>query len=257
MAYQNSFQRLASIMDQLREQCPWDAKQTIQSLRSLTLEETYELAEAIDHNDWQELKKELGDLLLHIFFYARIGTEQGEFTMQDVVEGICNKLVHRHPHIYSNVQVSTEDEVKKNWEQLKLQEGSKGILAGVPTALPAVVKALRVQEKVKQVGFEWENVAQVRAKIDEELIELQAELDAPHPQHALIEQEFGDVLFSMVNYARYLGVDPERALELTNKKFMKRFQLLEAEVLRQHRDFATMSLQEMDAIWNSIKKTGA
>ncbi|MFM2386841.1 MAG: nucleoside triphosphate pyrophosphohydrolase [Bacteroidota bacterium] len=252
--YSTSFDRLANIMDQLREQCPWDAKQTITSLRPLTIEETYELADAIDRHDWQDLKKELGDLLLHIFFYVRIAREQKQFTMADVLEGICNKLVHRHPHIYSNVQVDNEDDVKKNWEQLKLKEGNTSLLAGVPSGLPAMVKALRVQEKVKQVGFEWDTTEQVKAKLDEELNELDQELSATEVNAARVEEEFGDVLFSMVNYARWLKIDPEQALEKTTKKFMARFQLMEKEILAQQKDIAAMSLEEMDAIWNDIKK---
>jgi MazG family protein len=252
--YTQSFERLKNIMDILREQCPWDRKQTIATLRPLSIEEVYELTDAIDNNDWIGIKEELGDVLLHLFFYAKIAEEQNQFTMQDVLESICNKLVHRHPHIYDNVVAQTEEQVKQNWEKLKMQEGKKSLLAGVPKSLPAMIKALRIQEKVKQVGFEWETTSQVKAKVDEEMQELQAELDAPIVDREKMEQEFGDVLFSLVNYARFLKIDPEQALEKTNKKFMRRFEKMETEVWGQNADMSKMTLQELDAIWNKVKQ---
>jgi MazG family protein len=253
-SYANSFLRLKNIMDVLREQCPWDRKQTIQSLRILTLEEVYELADAIDNNNWQELKEELGDVLLHLFFYTKIAEEQKQFTMQDVLQTICNKLVHRHPHIYENVEAADEETVKKNWGNLKLQEGKKSLLAGVPKGLPAIVKAYRIQEKVKQVGFEWENTMQVKAKLEEELQELQHELNASEIDQEKVEQEFGDVLFSMINYARFLKIDPEKALEKTNQKFMNRFKKMEENVWLDNKEMNKMSLTELDEIWNKVKK---
>jgi MazG family protein len=255
--YAGSFERLGKIMDLLRVQCPWDAKQTIQTLRPLSIEEIYELADAIDKNDWDGVKEELGDVLLHIFFYVKLASEQNKFEMPDVIESICNKLVHRHPHIFANVVVENEEDVKRNWEQLKLKEGKKSLLSGVPVGLPAMVKALRVQEKVKQVGFEWDTVAQVKAKVDEELQELDEEVTASVIKQERIEEEFGDVLFSLVNYARFLNLDPEQALEKTNKKFMKRFQLLEQEAELLGKKLADMTLQEMDDLWNIIKKRSA
>lgn len=241
-------------MNDLREKCPWDRKQTIHTLRQLTIEEVYELADAIDKDDYKSIKEELGDLLLHIFFYAKIGKEQNAFTIGDVIENVCNKLVHRHPHIYSDVNVEDEEQVKKNWENLKLQEGKKGLLAGVPAALPAIVKAMRIQEKSKQVGFEWDNTDQVRAKLDEEMGELDAELNATTVDHEKLTEEFGDVLFSMVNYARFLDIDPEKALEITNKKFMARFHKMEAIVWEQNKNMNELSLEQLDAIWNEVKK---
>jgi MazG family protein len=255
--YAQSFERLKNIMDTLREQCPWDMKQTIATLRPLSIEEVYELTDAIDKNDWTGIKEELGDVMLHLFFYAKIAEEQNQFKMQDVLETICNKLVHRHPHIYDNVVAQTEEQVKQNWEKLKMQEGKKSLLAGVPQSLPAMIKALRIQEKVKQVGFEWETTSQVKAKLYEELQELQAELDAPEIDFVKMEQEFGDVLFSMVNYARFLKIDPEQALEKTNKKFMRRFEKMEAEVWGANADMSKMSLEELDAIWNKVKQIEA
>jgi MazG family protein len=252
--YAGSLNRLIAIMDDLRLQCPWDKKQTIQTLRQLTIEEVYELADAIDTNDWKSIEEELGDILLHIIFYIKIGTEQEQFSLSSIIEKICNKLVHRHPHIYSNVQVANEDEVKKNWEQLKIKEGKKGLLAGVPKALPAMVKAIRIQEKSKQVGFEWETTAQVKQKVDEELQELQDELNATTINHQKVTEEFGDVLFSMVNYARFLNIDPEQALEMTNKKFMDRFSKMEDIVIAENKNMAEMSLGELDNIWNQVKK---
>lgn len=240
-------------MDELREQCPWDKKQTIQSLRIQTLEEVYELADAITENDWQALKEELGDVLLHIVFYSRIGAEQGAFTFDDVIEGVCNKLVSRHPHIYSNVVVNDEQQVKENWEKLKLKEGKKSVLSGVPQSLPAIVKALRLQDKTKQVGFEWDHVGQVKEKVEEEINELY-EAVASGEQDKM-EDEFGDVLFALVNYARFIKVDPENALERTNKKFIRRFQQIEKMANEAGKSLDKMTLEEMDAMWNLAKKS--
>ncbi len=255
--YSQSFERLGAILNQLREQCPWDKKQTIQTLRPLSIEEVYELAGAIDANDWQGVKEELGDLLLHIFFYERLAREENKFTMQDVLESISNKLVHRHPHIYSNVQAETEEQVTKNWEKLKLQEGKKSLLAGVPAALPAMMKALRMQIKSAQVGFEWDNTEQVYEKVEEELAELKYELAQPTIDQQKVEDEFGDVLFSLVNYARFIQVDPEKALERTNQKFMSRFKQVEKTVWANNQNMADLSLQELDAIWNQVKQNPA
>jgi MazG family protein len=254
--YAGSFERLGKIMDLLRTQCPWDAKQDIHTLRPLSIEEIYELADAIDNKDWNGIKEELGDMLLHIFFYVRLAREQEQFAMSDVIDSICNKLVHRHPHIFANVQVANEEDVKRNWEQLKLKEGKKSLLSGVPKGLPAMVKALRVQEKVKQVGFEWDTIDQVKEKVDEEMQELADEINVAVPEQHKIEDEFGDVLFSLVNYARFLKLDPEQALEKTNKKFIARFQLLEQEAEILGKQLADMTLQEMDDLWNIIKKRG-
>ncbi len=248
-----SFEQLLKIMDDLREKCPWDRKQTLQSLRQLTIEEMYELADAITDNDWKGIKEELGDLLLHIVFYAKIGTEQQQFNIQDVITGICNKLIHRHPHIYGDVQVENEEQVKQNWEKLKLKEGKTSVLSGVPVSLPALVKAMRLQEKAKQVGFEWDNTEQVRHKVEEEMGELDEAIQAGQQQE--IEDEFGDLLFSLVNYARFLKVDVENALERTNKKFIRRFQQMETLAGNQGRQLSGMTLAEMDELWNDIKQT--
>lgn len=250
--YSQSFERIRDIMNLLREKCPWDKKQTIHTLRQLTIEETYELADAITKENWIELKEELGDLLLHIVFYAKIAEEENKFTIGDVINTVCDKLVFRHPHIYSHVKVSNEDDVKQNWEKLKLKAGRKSILAGVPDALPAMVKALRMQEKAKQVGFEWEVTEQVKAKINEELDELE-EAIASQNQHE-IENEFGDVLFSLINYARYLGIDPENALSRTNNKFKSRFEKMELKLTQNGKSLSEYSLTEMDNTWNEIKK---
>lgn len=250
--YEQSFERLVRIMDELREQCPWDKKQTIQTLRQLTIEETYELADSITQSDWRGLKEELGDILLHIVFYARIAREEKQFTLGEVIEGVCNKLVHRHPHIYSSVQVENEDDVKRNWEQLKLKEGKKSILAGVPNSLPAMVKALRIQEKAKQVGFEWEIKEQVMDKIREEVDELEQAVKTQNTD--TIEDEMGDVLFSMVNYARFLNIDPENALARTNAKFKRRFEAMEEELTAQGASLNDFTLEQMDAVWNRIKQ---
>ena len=246
-----SFLDLIEIMDTLREKCPWDKKQTIQSLRSNTIEELYELVDAIVEEDWQGIKEELGDILLHVLFYAKIGTEQGHFTLQDSIEGISKKLIHRHPHIYGDVKADDEETVKKNWEQLKLQEGKKSLLEGVPNSLPAMVKAFRIQQKVKQVGFEWEHIDQVWDKVEEEIKELKVEVEAKNQDK--MEAEFGDVLFSLINYARFLNIDPETALERTNKKFKHRFELMETYAKKNGLDLASLSLAEKDALWNKIK----
>ena len=246
-----SFLELVEIMDTLREKCPWDKKQTIQSLRSNTIEELYELIDAIIEEDWEGIKEELGDILLHVLFYAKIGTEQGHFTLQDSIEAISKKLIHRHPHIYGDVQVENEEDVKRNWEQLKLQEGKTSLLAGVPNSLPAMVKAFRIQQKVKQVGFEWENKEQVWDKVEEEIGELKAEIEANDQEK--MEAEFGDVLFSLINYARFLNIDPESALEKTNKKFKHRFELMETYAKEHGLDLAKLSLNEKEAIWQSMK----
>jgi XTP/dITP diphosphohydrolase len=246
-----SFLDLVEIMDTLREKCPWDKKQTIQSLRSNTIEELYELVDAIIEEDWQGIKEELGDILLHVLFYAKIGTEQGQFTLQDAIEGISKKLIHRHPHIYGDVKADDEETVKKNWEQLKLQEGKKSLLEGVPNSLPSMVKAFRIQQKVKQVGFEWEHKEQVWDKVEEEIKELQVEIEAKNQDK--MEAEFGDVLFSLINYARFLNIDPETALERTNKKFKHRFELMEAYAKEHSLDLASLSLAEKDKIWNKMK----
>jgi MazG family protein len=251
--YHNSFERIKNIMDDLRTQCPWDMKQTIETLRPLSIEEVYELADAIDAKDFKGIKEEVGDILLHLFFYVKIAEEQQQFTMADVLETICNKLIHRHPHIYDNVDAADEEQVKKNWEQLKIKEGRKSLLGGVPKALPAMIKAVRIQEKAKQVGFEWETTDQVRAKVHEEINELDAELNAATIDQQKVEDEFGDILFSMVNYARFLNVDPEIALERTNKKFIDRFQKMEQAVWANNLNMNDLSLEELDAIWNKVK----
>jgi XTP/dITP diphosphohydrolase len=248
-----AFERLLIIMDELREQCPWDKKQTIESLRHLTIEETYELADAIIDKDMPNIKKELGDILLHIVFYARIASETNEFTITDVINSVCEKLIHRHPHIYGDVKVNNEEDVKQNWEKLKLKEGNKSVLGGVPSSLPSLVKAARIQEKARAVGFDWENPGQVWEKVQEEINELKHEVDNNAPIEK-IEDEFGDVLFSLINYARFVNVNPENALEKTNKKFIKRFQYLEAEAAKAGKQLSDMTLAEMDVYWNEAKK---
>ncbi|TRO67556.1 nucleoside triphosphate pyrophosphohydrolase [Christiangramia sabulilitoris] len=247
-----AFDRLLTIMDELREQCPWDRKQTMESLRHLTIEETYELGDAILDKDMQEIKKELGDVLLHLVFYAKIGSETNDFDIADVANSICDKLIDRHPHIYGDVEVADEEEVKKNWENLKLKEGKNSVLEGVPRSLPAIVKANRIQDKVAGVGFDWEEPQQVFEKLKEELEELQHEVTLDNKDE--IEAEFGDVLFSMVNYARFLKVNPENALERTNKKFIKRFQYLEEKAKERNKALKDMTLAEMDFFWNEAKK---
>lgn len=246
-----AFLRLVQIMEELREQCPWDKKQTIQTLRPLTIEETYELADAIDNNNWQQIKEELGDLLLHIVFYSRIGAEQQQFSIDEMIHGICDKLVARHPHIYGEVKVQDEEEVKRNWEKLKMKEGKTSVLQGVPVSLPSMVKAIRIQEKAKQVGFEWDHKEQVFEKITEELEELKEVVAAGDADK--MEDEMGDVFFSLINYARFLQVDADLALERTNKKFITRFQRMEQVALSEGKQLHQMTLEEMDAIWNRIK----
>ena len=274
-----AFSRLVEIMDDLREKCPWDKKQTIQSLRQMTIEETYELADAITEKDWKGIKEELGDLLLHIVFYAKIGSEQKQFELDEVINGICEKLIARHPHIYGpadgGIKVNNADDVKRNWEKLKLKEGKKSVIGGVPKSLPATVKAMRLQEKAKQVGFEWDNKEQVWEKVEEEINELKAAVrslesgvgsreSGPDSYRvgsqekvklqAEVEIEFGDVVFSLINYARFLQIDAENALEMTNKKFIHRFTQMEEKAMHGGKNLDTMTLQEMDAIWNSIKQ---
>ena len=246
-----AFQRLLNIMDDLRAQCPWDKKQTMQSLRHLTIEETYELGDAILDNDLQEVKKELGDLLLHIVFYAKIGSETGDFDIADVANGVCEKLIIRHPHIYGDVKVDDEEDVKRNWEKIKLKEGNKSVLGGVPRSLPALVKASRIQDKAAGVGFDWDNIDDVFAKVKEEIEELHAEVKAQ--KHTAIEAEFGDVLFSLINYARFLKVNPEDALERTNKKFITRFQYLERKAAESGKSLRDMTLAEMETYWQEAK----
>jgi XTP/dITP diphosphohydrolase len=248
-----AFGRLLRIMDELREKCPWDKKQTIGSLRHLTIEETYELADAILGNDMMNIKKELGDVLLHIVFYARIASETNDFDIADVINSLCEKLIHRHPHIYGNAKAETEQEVKENWEKLKLKEGNKSVLGGVPVSLPAVVKSCRIQEKARAVGFDWDEPEQVWAKVEEELAELKAEVDTKAPVDR-IEDEFGDVMFSLINYARFIGINPEDALEKTNRKFIKRFQYLESKASASGKKLEDMTLKEMDVYWNEAKK---
>ena len=246
-----AFERLLNIMDDLRAKCPWDKKQTMESLRHLTIEETYELGDAILSNDLQEVKKELGDLLLHIVFYAKIGSETNSFNIADVANGVCEKLIERHPHIYGDVQVNNEEDVKHNWEKIKLKEGNKSVLGGVPKSLPALVKATRIQDKAAGVGFDWDNIDDVFAKIKEEIDELHAEVKAQKQSN--IESEFGDVLFSLINYARFLKVNPEDALERTNRKFIARFQYLEEKATAQGKSLKDMTLQEMETYWQEAK----
>lgn len=242
-------------MDELREQCPWDKKQTIHTLRHLTIEETYELADAITDNSWKGIKEELGDLMLHILFYARIGKEEKQFELKEVIDGICEKLIFRHPHIYGDVTVANEEDVKRSWEKLKMKEGKTSVLGGVPPSLPAVVKATRIQEKAKQVGFEWENKEDVWKKVEEEIGELKEAIQLNSKEK--IDEEFGDVLFSLVNYARFLHVDAEGVLEKTNKKFIYRFQQMETIATAQGKKLEDLSLTEMDEIWNEVKKQTA
>ena len=247
-----AFGRLLDIMDDLRAKCPWDMKQTLESLRHLTIEETYELGDAILDNDLEEIKKELGDVLLHIVFYSKIGSESNAFDIGHVANAICDKLIHRHPHIYGDVVVADEEEVKRNWEKLKLKEGKKSVLEGVPKSLPALVKASRIQEKVKAVGFDFEEAHQVWDKVQEELNELEVEVKAGNQEK--MEAEFGDVLFSMINYARFLKINPEDALERTNKKFIKRFQYLESKATELGKSLSDMTLAEMDIFWEEAKQ---
>ena len=252
-----AFERLLTIMDDLRLNCPWDKKQTLESLRHLTIEEVYELSDAILSGDMPEIRKELGDVMLHLVFYARIGSETNDFNITDVLNGICDKLVNRHPHIYANVDVQNEDDVKRNWEQIKLKEGNKSVLGGVPASLPSLVKASRIQEKARGIGFDWEEKSQVWAKVEEELQEFKDEFnveDETTIDHDRAESEFGDLLFSLINYARFININPEDALEKTNRKFIKRFQYLETKAKENGQQLQNMSLAEMDVYWNEAKK---
>ena len=255
MQYHQSLARLQRIMEELRTGCPWDKKQTIGTLRPLSIEETYELADAITAGDWEGIKEESGDILLHLVFYALIAREQGKFSFEDVIEGICNKLVNRHPHIYGSVQVKDDEDVKRNWEQIKLGENGgkkKSILGGVPKGLPAMVKALRLQEKTKTVGFEWDHIDQVKAKVEEELGELYEAVESKDAAH--IEEEMGDVFFALINYSRFAGIDPEGALERTNLKFIRRFKAMEEIAAGQNKSLHTMPLEAQDALWNEVKR---
>lgn len=244
-----AFGRLLKIMDELREQCPWDKKQTFQSLRNLTLEETYELADELLNENLEGIKEEIGDVMLHMVFYAKIGDEKGAFDIADVLNAVCDKLVHRHPHIYGDVKVKDEEEVKRNWEKLKLKEGKKSVLQGVPKSMPAMIKAYRMQEKTAQVGFEWENSEQVWEKVEEEIAEFKETIDENMSQERK-EEEFGDILFSLINYARFKNIEPESALERINQKFKSRFEYIEANA---HKSLEEMTLDEMDALWNEAK----
>ena len=250
-AKKKAFERMLVIMNELREQCPWDKKQTMDSLRYLTIEELYELSDAILDKDMPEIKKELGDLLLHIVFYARIASETNDFDISDVINGVCDKLVHRHPHIYGDIKVSDEMEVKKNWEHLKLKEGKKSVLEGVPKSLPAIVKAFRIQEKVRGIGFDWDNKSQIWEKVLEEIEELKVEVEKKNKER--IESEFGDVLFALINYARFIDVNPEDALERCNKRFIKRFQIMEKKLKEEEKDLSDMNLEEMEKYWQWAK----
>ncbi len=253
----DSFERLLTIMNTLREQCPWDKKQTMETLRHLTIEETYELSDSILDGDMAEIKKELGDLMLHLVFYTRIASEDNHFNITDVLNGICDKLIHRHPHIYSDVKVEDENDVKRNWEQLKLKEGNKSVLGGVPASLPALIKSSRIQEKARGVGFDWDNKEQVWEKVEEELREFKAEFNTSENKpidKEKAEAEFGDLLFSLINYARFIDINPEDALEKTNKKFIKRFQYLESKARDSGKNLKDMTLPEMDIFWNEAKK---
>lgn len=248
----DAFMRLVKIMDELRERCPWDRRQTVQTLRSLTIEELYELTDAILTENWTGIKEELGDLFLHLLFYTRIAREEGKFSLDEVLNGISEKLISRHPHIYGDVTVNDEEDVKRNWENLKLKEGKKSVLGGVPVSLPAVVKAIRLQEKSKQVGFEWSNSDEVWEKVEEETLELKEAVDSGNLHH--IEEEFGDLMFSLINYARFLHIDAETALERTNRKFIDRFTKMEQTIVLSGKQMTDLSLEELDAIWNAVKK---
>ena len=248
-----AFERLLNIMDDLRDKCPWDKKQTLESLRYLSIEEMYELSDAILDNEMQEVKNELGDIMLHLVFYAKIASETNQFNITDVLNGICDKLVHRHPHIYGNIEAVTEEEVRQNWEKIKLKEGKKSVLEGVPRSLPAMVKAIRIQEKVRGVGFDWVHIDEVWEKVQEELEELKTEVQIG--DKVKTEQEFGDLLFSLINYSRFLDVNPEDALERTNKKFIQRFQQMEAIINEEGKFLSEMALSEMDMYWERAKKT--
>ncbi len=251
-----AFTRLLKIMDELREQCPWDKKQTIESLRHLTIEETYELSDAIIENNMLDLKKELGDILLHIVFYSKIADEKKEFNITDVINSLCDKMIMRHPHIYGDVKVDNAEQVKQNWEKIKLnQEGNKTVLGGVPKGLPAMIKAERIQEKVRGVGFDWENAEQVWQKVQEEMNELNAEITSKQSTEKT-EEEFGDLLFALINYARFINISPETALEKANKKFIRRFNFIEDKIKEQGKSITDSNLTEMDGFWNEAKKQG-
>ncbi len=249
-----AFERLLIIMDELRAKCPWDQKQTIETLRPLTIEETYELSEEIVKGDWNGVKEELGDLLLHIVFYAKIGEEQNQWNMTEVINSLCDKLIHRHPHIYGDAVADTEEAVKQNWEKLKMKEGRESVLSGVPSSLPSIIKSYRIQEKAGKIGFEWDNIADVWAKVKEEINEFAIEVEKN--DKAKMEGEFGDVLFALVNYARYLDIDPDRSLELSNQKFIKRFQYIESQAKAINKPLSAMTLGEMDKFWNEAKAKG-
>ncbi|TCC98990.1 nucleoside triphosphate pyrophosphohydrolase [Pedobacter psychroterrae] len=253
----SAFTRLLTVLDTLRTQCPWDKKQTMETLRHLTIEETYELSDAILEGNLDEVKKELGDVMMHLVFYARIGSETGDFNITDVLNGVCEKLISRHPHIYGDVEVQDENDVKRNWEKLKLKEGNKSVLAGVPAGLPSLVKASRIQEKARGVGFDWDNKEQVWEKVEEELQEFKDEYNLADQADIDIEKaegEFGDLLFSLINYARFININPENALEKTNKKFIKRFQYLETKAKANGKALQDMTLAEMDVYWNEAKE---
>ena len=245
-----AFERLLAIMDELRAKCPWDQKQTLESLRNLTIEETYELADAITANNLEELKGEIGDLMLHMVFYCKIAEEKKAFDISEALNSVCDKLIHRHPHIYGDIEVQDEEEVKRNWEKLKLKEGKKSVLEGVPSALPALVKATRIQEKAKGIGFEWDNAKDVWKKVKEEIGEFEAEMGTNSDQR---EEEFGDLLFSLVNYARFIDLSPESALSKTNQKFIRRFQLMEEMIQQDQMDIKNMNLEQMDQYWHRAK----
>ena len=247
-----NFQQLIDIMDELRVKCPWDKKQTILTLRQQTIEETFELADAITDQNWENIKEELGDLLLHIIFYSKIGNESGRFTLQEVIDGVCKKLINRHPHIYGDVKVDNEEDVKRNWEQIKLKEGKGSVLSGVPRSLPAMVKAMRIQEKAKQVGFEWNTREEVWEKVKEEEFELITAISEKGEKE--IEEEFGDLFFSLINYSRFLNVDAENALELTNKKFIRRFSQMEADAKLENGNLHDMTLEDMERLWVKAKQ---
>jgi XTP/dITP diphosphohydrolase len=249
-----AFKRLLTIMDDLREKCPWDKKQTMDSLRHLTIEEVYELADAIIDNNRNEIKKELGDILLHIVFYSKIASETNEFDITEVINSVCEKLIHRHPHIYGDVKVENDEEVSRNWEQLKLKEGKTSVLEGVPVSLPAVIKSMRIQEKARAAGFDWEKPEQVFEKVEEEFEEFKVEVK--NNDQLKMEQEFGDLMFSLINYARFKKINPEEALERTNKKFIRRFQYLEQQARANNQVLTSMSLEEMDVYWNQAKQNG-
>jgi len=256
MSEKHPISRLENIMNDLREKCPWDKKQTIHTLRQLTIEECHELADVITDENWQGIKEELGDILLHIIFYAKIGAEQQQFSLEDIINGVCEKLIFRHPHIYGNVVVNDEEDVKRNWENLKLKEGKTSILSGVPNSLPSITQAMRLQEKAKQVGFEWENKEQVWDKVEEEMQELQTEVQQPSGDASKdrVEAELGDLMFSIINYARFLGIDPDNALTKTNKKFKKRFQSMETIITERGQKLTDLDLKALDEVWNQVKK---